>query len=113
MCVPGFQVIVVVGQAGDVDQPLDRQLDEAAEQAEILDADDHGVEGLADLLFQVGEQLDPDQLALGGLGPALGPGAVLGQDDQLVVVGSRLLPVEPGDQAGDGPAGRDSGGSAR
>ena len=83
---PRLEVVVVVGQAGDVDQALDRQLDEPAEEAEVLDADDDGVERLADLLLQVGQQLDPDQLALGGLGPALGPGAVLAQDDQLVEV---------------------------
>ena len=45
---PGLQVVVVVGQAGDVDQPLDRQLDEPAEEAEVLDADDDRVERLAD-----------------------------------------------------------------
>ena len=84
MCVSGLQVVVIVGQAGDVHQALDRQLDEPAEEAEVLDADDDGVELLADAAFQVGEQLDLDQLALGGLGPALGPGAVLAQDGQLV-----------------------------
>ena len=45
---PRFEVVVVVGQAGDVDQALDRQLDEPAEEAEVLDADDDGVERLAD-----------------------------------------------------------------
>ncbi len=34
----GFQVVVVIAQARDVDQPLDRQLDQAAEEAEVLDA---------------------------------------------------------------------------
>ena len=33
---PGLEVVVVVGQRRDVDQALDRQLDEAAEQAEVL-----------------------------------------------------------------------------
>ena len=45
---PRLQVVVVVGQAGDVDQALDRQLDQPAEEAEVLDADDDGVELLAD-----------------------------------------------------------------
>ena len=45
----GFEVVEVVGQAGDVDQALDGQLDELAEQAEVLDADDDRVERLADL----------------------------------------------------------------
>ena len=91
---PGFEVVIVVGQAGDVDQALDRQLDEPAEEAEVLDADDDGVERLADVVLQVGQELDLDQLALGGLGPALGPRAVLGQDDQLVDVALGLLAVE-------------------
>ena len=88
---PRFEVVVVVGQAGDVDQALDRQLDEPAEEAEVLDADDDRVESLADVLLEVGQELDLDQLALGRLGPALGPGAVLGQDGQLVVVALGLL----------------------
>ena len=37
---PGLEVVVIVGQAGDVDQALDGQLDEPAEEAEVLDADD-------------------------------------------------------------------------
>ena len=45
----GLEVVVVVAQAGDVDQALDRQLDEPAEEAEVLDADDDRVEGLADV----------------------------------------------------------------
>ena len=69
-----------------MDQPLGGELDEPAEEAEVLDADDHRVERLADVAGQVGQQLDLDQLALGGLGPALGPGAVLGQGGQLVEV---------------------------
>ena len=81
-----------------MDQALDRQLAQPAEKPEVLDSDDDGVKGLADLLFEVGEQLDPDQLALGGLGPALGARAVLAQHDQLVMVAARLLPLEPGDQ---------------
>ena len=94
----GFEVIVVVGQAGDVDQSLDRQLAEPAEEPEILDSDDDGVEGLADLVFQVGQQFHPDQLALGGLGASLGARAVLGEHDQLVMTAARLFPLEPGDQ---------------
>ena len=35
---PGLEIIVVVRQAGDVDQALDRQLAQPAEQAEVLDA---------------------------------------------------------------------------
>ena len=84
-----------------------------AEEAEILDLDDDRVEGLADLILQVGEQLHPDQLAFGGLGPSLGARAVLAQDDQLVMPAARLLPLDATRSTGDGPAGRDSGGSAR
>ena len=50
------------------------------------------------LPFQVGQQLDPDQLALGGLGPPLGPRAVLAQDEQLVDVAPRLLALEQRDE---------------
>ena len=39
-----FEVVVVVRQAGDVDQALDGQFAQPAEQAEILDPDDDGVE---------------------------------------------------------------------
>ena len=91
---PLFEVVIVVGEAADVEQALDRELDEPAEEAEVLDADDHRVEGLADAALQVGQQLDLDQLALGRLGPALGPRAVLGQDGQLVVVAGGLLAFE-------------------
>ena len=49
------------------------------------------------LVFQVGEELDADQLALGGLGPAFGARAVLGQDDQLVH--ARLVGFFPSSQA--------------
>ena len=75
-------------------QPFDRQLHEPAEEAEILDADDDRMELLADLPLQVGQQLDADQLPLGRLGPAFGPRAVLAQDDQLVGVAPRLLPLQ-------------------
>ena len=86
---PRLEIVVVVGQAGDVDQALDGQLDQAAEEAEILDADDRsrGTPRRSSG-FQVGQQLDLDQLALGGLGPPLGARAVLAQDDQLVDVAS-------------------------
>ena len=50
---PLFQVKEVVAQAGDVDQALGGQLDEPAEEAEVLDADDDRVEGLADASFEV------------------------------------------------------------
>ena len=50
-----------------------------AEEPEIFDPDDDRVKGLADAVFQVGQQLDSDQVALGGLGPPLGPSAVLAQ----------------------------------
>ncbi len=94
----GFEIIVVIRQTGDVDQPLHRQFAEPAKQPEILDSDDDGMESLADVVFQIREQLDADQLAFGGLGPALGAGAVLAEDHEFVMFGSRLLTLEQGDQ---------------
>ena len=69
-----------------MDQSLGGELDEPAEEAEVLDGDDHGVERLADMAGEVGQELDLDQLALGGLGPAFGPGAMFRQRGEFVEV---------------------------
>ncbi len=94
----GLQVVVVVRQGRDVDEALDGQFRQAAEQPEILDSHDDRVERVADVVFQVGEELHADQLALRGVGPTLGAGTVLAQHDQLVRTVRGLLPFEPGDQ---------------
>ena len=94
----GLEVVVVVGQAGDVDEALDGQFGELAEEAEVFDADDDGVEGFTDAGFEVSEELDLDQLAFGGIGPAFGAGAVLAQDEQFVGVGLGLLAGQEGDE---------------
>src|SRR5262249_21504970 len=91
-----LQVIIVVAEAGDVNQTLDGEFHELAEEAEILDTDDDGVEGLPGPAFEMGQQLDLDQLALGGFGPALRPGTMFGQNDQLIRVGLWFLAVEDG-----------------
>ncbi len=38
-----------------MDQPLDREFHQPAEEAEVLDADDHRVEGLADPSFEISQ----------------------------------------------------------
>ena len=96
-----------------MDQAVDRQLAQPAEKPEILDADDDSVKGLADSFLEVGEKLDSDQVAFGGLGPAFGARAVLAQGEQLVVVISGLSCRQASRSTGDGPADRDSGGSAK
>ena len=100
----GLEVIVVVTQAGDVNEPLGGKLHQPAEEAEVLDADDDRVERLADPRLGVGEQLD--------LGPAPRSAAsarfsVLvrcsGQDassSSKSLLG--LLALEQGGQAGGG-----------
>ena len=109
----GLEVVEVVAQAGDVDQAVDRQLGEPAEKPEVFDADDDRVKRLADALLEVSQELDSDQIALGGLGPALGAGAVLAQGATARRGGSGASCPRARRSTGDGPAGRDSGGSAR
>ena len=42
----------------------------------------------------MGQQLDADQLAFGGLGPAFGSRAVLAEHEQLVSMAPRLLALQ-------------------
>ena len=95
----GLQVVKIITQAGDVDQAVDRQLTEPAEESEIFHSYDDSVKasGRGDRSGNA-RSFNLIKSALGGFGPALGASAVLAQGKQFVVVAAGLLGIEPCDQ---------------
>ena len=83
----GLKVVEVVGQASHVQQAINWQFHELAEQAELFHAREYGMEEFTNLGLQMGQKLDLDQLPFRRFGPLLGPGAMLGQHAEFVGIG--------------------------
>ena len=83
-----FVAVDVVGQAVEWHQTLGRNGQALYEQAEGLDARDHGFHLLADPLREEEQELELHQLALGRLGSPLEVGALAAE---LHETGTRTL----------------------
>ena len=75
-------------------QAFDGHLHEPAKQTEVFDAGNDSVKCDADVVFQVSQQFDANQLALGGLRPPFRPRTMFAKYNELIEGAPRLFSLQ-------------------